>query len=257
MLLADPDATPLDLRFRLFGTSIRVHPFFWLLAVILGWDLTRNPILSDNGMLDLAVWVLACFLSILLHEFGHIWMGRLFGSHGHIVLHGMGGLAIGSNNLSRSWQRILVLAAGPGIQLLLYAALIGLIKAGYLPEPRTPLSFLIAILLAINLYWPLLNLLPIWPLDGGQITREVCVGASPRQGAMVALWISLIISAVIALNALAAQNGKAFLPFRYAPTSMWAAILFALFAVGSWQAIQMEKHRFRQRSFDDALPWER
>ncbi|MFO0843119.1 MAG: hypothetical protein U0797_12115 [Gemmataceae bacterium] len=146
-------------------------PFFWVMSVILGWNLTTNPVLSDNGMLDLAVWVLACFVSILLHEFGHIWMGQVFGSHG-IVLHSMGlRLAVGSNRLSRGWQRVLVSAAGPGIELLLWAALFGLLYAGYRPEPGTPLSLLVWILLTINLYYgALLNLLPIWPLDGGQIT---------------------------------------------------------------------------------------
>jgi stage IV sporulation protein FB len=257
VLLIDPPATPFDLRFRLFGVDVRVHPFFWLLSVILGWNLTVNPVLSDNGMLDLAVWVLACFLSILLHEFGHVWMGQAFGSRGHIVLHSMGGLAIGAGNVRASWQRILVSFAGPAIQLALWAALFGVLYAGYRPEPRTPLSLLVWILLTINLYWPLLNLLPIWPLDGGQITREAFAMASPRQGAIAALYLSLAVSAALAVNALMGRNGNAFIP--YAPTSTWMLILFAMFAVGSWQAIQQEKmaqHEYGSAS-DDRMPWER
>lgn len=256
MLLADPPATPLDLRFRLFGTYVRVHPLFWLMCLLLGWDFTKMRVLSDNGMTELAVWTVACFLSILLHEFGHVWMGRIFGTDGHIVLHSFGGLAIGSNDLRRGWQRVLVSAAGPGIQLLLYGGLIGLMKLGYSPEVRTPLWFLVLILLMINLYWPLLNLLPIWPLDGGQITREVCQGLSRQHGLLASLWISLVVSAVLAVNALLGQQGKGFIP--YAPTSMWMAIFFALFAVGSWQGIQMERAaRASYAEFDDRLPWER
>ena len=57
----------------------------------------------------------------------------------------------------------------------------------------------------INLFWPLLNLLPIWPLDGGQITREVSTAVSRRQGLVVSLWISLIVSGFLALHALVVE----------------------------------------------------
>lgn len=288
MLLIDPPATPFDLRFRLFGVDVRVHPFFWLLSVILGWNVTTRPVLDDSGMLDLLVWVLAVFVSILLHEFGHVWMGQVFGSRGHIVLHSMGGLAIGSSNVPSSWQRILVIAAGPGIQLLLFAAIVVLLISGTVPFPdqnggwgarvmlkwlagpermaqlaeanlaSPALSMLLSELLLINFFWALLNLLPIWPLDGGQITREVCAGVSPRNGVIAALYISLALSAVVAVNALMGYNGNPFLPW-YAPTGMWPLILFGMLAVGSWQAIQQEKmaqHEYGSEA-DDRMPWER
>lgn len=253
MLLAEPAPTPMDLRFRLFGTPVRVHPFFWLFTALLGWSYVERPEISDNGMLDLAIWILACFLSILLHEFGHVWMGKAFGSEGHIVLHSMGGLAIGSNNLTRGWQRVLVSAAGPGIQLLLWGGLKAMRQFGFRPDPGTPLWLLVDILLDVNWYWPLLNLLPIWPLDGGQITMEICAGISRRKGALVALWISLVVSAVLAVNGLMTRMGKeSFIP--YAPTGMFISIFFALFAIGSWQLIQAEQQTYRN---DDYLPWER
>jgi Zn-dependent protease len=285
VLLAEPDSTPFDLRFRLFGTPIRVHPLFWLVSVLLGWDLTRNPVLSDNGMPDLMVWVLASFVSILLHEFGHVWMGQVFGTRGHIMLHSMGGLAIGSSDLRSGWQRVLVYAAGPAIQLLLFTVLVAAVLFGVLPfpdrgsapvfavfrwlivnvgittpeqgaDPNPALALFTSLMLTINLLWPLLNLLPILPLDGGQITREICVGASRQNGLLAALWISLGTSAVLAVNALLAQtSGRAFLPF--APTSMWMAIFFALFAVSSWQMIQAEQQNRRSYYNDDRMPWER
>jgi stage IV sporulation protein FB len=257
VLLSESPPTPLDLRFRLFGVPVRVHPLFWLMSAILGWNLVNHPVISDNGMLELAVWILACFVSILLHEFGHVWMGQVFGAQSHILLQGMGGLAIGANNLRSGWQRVLVLAAGPGIQLLLWGALWGALWAGYRPEPRTPMALLVYILLTINLFWPLLNLLPIWPLDGGQITREVCAGLSPRNGSLTAFWISLVISATLAINALMGEKGEPFIPYSRPFTGMWLAIFFALFAVGSWQMIQVEQQSRYRSSYDDDLPWER
>ncbi len=114
MLLQEPEPTTMDLRFRLFGTHVRVHPLFWLITAILGFNSTNKPILPGNGLGDLVLWVFCVFFSILLHEFGHVWMGRLFGSEGHIVLQGMGGLAIGSNNQSCAMEAHSRLVRGAG-----------------------------------------------------------------------------------------------------------------------------------------------
>ena len=95
MLLADPQPTPFDLRFRLFRTHVRIHPLFWLIAVMLGWGYTHlHRPATGNIVGDLALWVGCVFVSILVHEFGHALTGRLFGSHAHIVLYGFGGLGI-------------------------------------------------------------------------------------------------------------------------------------------------------------------
>lgn len=257
MLLSESASTPFDLRFRLFGVDVRVSPWFWLLSAMLGWNLTRHPVLPGNGMAELGLWIVACFVSILLHEFGHIWMGQAFGSYGHILLHGWGGLAIGAGNVATRWQSILVSVAGPLIQLALWGALYGLLRAGLMTEviAQTPaLRLLLAFLLVINLYWPILNLLPVWPLDGGQITRQVALIASPRQGLLASLWLSLILSAALALNAFVGDKGNPFLPWP-APVGLWAGILFAMLAVGSWQGLQEE--RSHKSYYGDDLPWER
>ena len=98
--------------------------------------------------------------------------------------------------------------------------------------------------------------MPIWPLDGGQITREVCEGVAPRNGLLVSLWISLILSAGLAVNSLMGMTGRPFLP-RYVPADMWIAFLSAMFAAGSWQGIQAVQYSRERVYEDDALPWER
>ena len=62
------------------------------------------------------LWIACVFLSILLHEFGHVWAGRGFGSDASIVLYSFGGLAVGASDQRLRWQRIIVYLAGPGIQ---------------------------------------------------------------------------------------------------------------------------------------------
>jgi Zn-dependent protease len=256
VFLAEPAETPYDLRWWMFGVHVRVHPLFWLLSVLLGWNAYSGP----NGSLGLlAVWVACVFVSILLHEFGHVLMGWLFGSKGHIVLYSFGGLAIGSNNLSRRWQRILVLLAGPGIQLLFFAVLLAVWI--FLPLVAGPGLWgpygreVFWDLFQINLFWALLNLLPVFPLDGGQISREVCQGISPERGGAFALGLSMVVAAAIALHAFFGDRSPLPIPI---PTGPYTAILFALLAVTSFQALMMENERQRYRErVDDELPWER
>lgn len=239
----EPNETPYDLRWRMFGTPVRVHPMFWLVAVILGYDSTIRL-----GVGFVLAWVACVFVSVLLHEFGHVWMGRLFGSHGYIVLHSMGGLAIGSNQVARRWQRILVLLAGPGIQLVFWAIL--RFSAPWLLLSMPAASRLSAIsvlvmLLEINLFWPILNLLPIWPLDGGQIAREVCQALMPVRGTAFSLGISMVVSGVLAAHMLMASHGQPLIPFLEDYGDMFLAIFFALFCVNSFTALQAENERRR------------
>jgi stage IV sporulation protein FB len=244
----EPDETRFDLRWRMFGTPVRVHPMFWLVALILGYDATIRA-----GVGFVLAWVGCVFVSVLLHEFGHVWMGRLFGSHGHIVLFSFGGLAIGSNQLARRWQRILVLLAGPGIQLLFWLLLwktADLILDAVSLEWRRSVDRVLGMLIGINLLWPVLNLLPIWPLDGGQITREICQGLMPERGTSVSLGISLVVSGVLAVHCLMASQDRPLLP--YVPAfGMFTALFFAMFCVSSFAALQAENERRRHWDHDE------
>jgi Zn-dependent protease len=260
MMLSAPQPTPFDLRFRLFGTHVTVHPFFWVMALVFGWNAHSNrSLVGDNGMVALGLWVVCVFVSILLHEFGHVWMGRYFHADPYIVLHALGGLAIGASALYDWWKRLLVYIAGPAIQLALWGALLGLNRAGLLEwaVESSVLRFVLGQMMWINLVWPLFNLLPIWPLDGGQITREVCVRVADQRGLVVSIWISLVVSATLAVNAVMGTRGameqgmRPFIP--YAPTGTFSILFFAVFAFESWQALQAE--RSRQSFIDDHREW--
>jgi Zn-dependent protease len=233
----------------MFGTPVRVHPLFWLVSLILGYDTS-----IQLGVGYLLAWVACVFVSILLHEFGHVWMGRLFGSQGYIVLYSFGGLAVGSNRVPYAWQRILVLLAGPGIQLLLFAFIrwkgVWLLSLAP-PAWQDALAFVLDILIWINLFWPLLNLLPIWPLDGGQIMREVCLTLLPARGVAISLGISMVVSGVLAIHLLMAANGRPLIPGLPAFGGMLMALFFAMFCVSSYTALHAENERHRQWEHDE------
>ena len=257
MFLSEPSETRFDLRFWLFGVHIRVHPFFWLLTIILGWNFVGGAADQRTGLIYLSLWVICVFTSILIHEMGHVFMGRLFGSHGHIVLYSFGGLAIGSNALNRGWQRFLVSFAGPLIQfvvlavtILAYVFLLHKVPPAWQDQAERMLDFLFE----INLFWPLLNLLPIWPLDGGQMAREVFVGVTPRNGAYLSFALSACVAGILAVACVMAMNGHPLIP--YVPGDLYMALFFGYFCYMSFQGLQTEGVR-RQQYRDDEFPWER
>jgi Zn-dependent protease len=252
-MLIEPAPTPYDLRFHLFGTSVRVHPLFWLVMIIFGW-----PYL-DDGFIYLGLWVFCGFVSILLHEFGHVWAGKAFRSDGYIVLYGLGGLAVGASDIRGRWRRVVVYLAGPLIQLAGIYLPLKLWAQSLTPETlrNIPPQVLITvdILMAINLLWPLLNLAPVWPLDGGKVAREVCTWLVPGNGLRVSLILSAAVGALLAINSLMAANGRAFIPYIPAGGT-FMAFFYAILAFESFQALQ-QVPPWRRYEPDDRLPWER
>ena len=149
-------------RFSLFGFPIRVEFFFFLSAVFLGWR-------GRDGWLLLA-WVAIVFVAVMVHEFGHTFAYRRYGQHSQIVLHGFGGVTMATQRLAPA-QRIVVSLAGPLSGIVVLG-----IPAWILRESVTPSSFEQAVIMHdlfyVNVWWSLINLLPMWPLDGGQILHS-------------------------------------------------------------------------------------
>ncbi len=212
-MLGMPAPTAYDLRFQLFGIPVRVHPLFWLVTALLG----------GAGRDDLSVvllWMACVFVSILVHEFGHGLMGRFFGYQAQIALYGMGGLCESEGYRQTPQQRLAVIAAGPGAGLLLFVAVLLGVRLAYGVQPLDALSILgigpgnpldalakllpsgryvataVVFLIEINLIWSILNLVPIWPLDGGQITRVGLGMVSPSHGPRWAHVLSLLLAGV-------------------------------------------------------------
>lgn len=106
--------TPYDLRFNLLGIPVRVNPWFWGVAVVLGFGI------NDRNWPMVVVWVACVFVSILVHEFGHALMARSLGSSPSIVLWGMGGLCYSQAERQTLLQRLAVVLSGPAAGLGLY-----------------------------------------------------------------------------------------------------------------------------------------
>lgn len=227
----------MDISFRLLGTRVIVQPFFWITLALIGW-----PYFEMGGAIPLLIWVFAGFVSILLHEFGHVLVGRAFGSDGTIVLRAFGGVAIGAGNFRSAWKRIAVTAAGPGIQLVLFAILWLLDRFATEQVERLPpyAGLFFDFLLTINLYWAILNLLPIYPLDGGQITCDFLEHFFKRKGRTAGHAISMVIAGALAIF------------FLTQTTSMIFGIFLFMYAAMNFQILQSLREGYTP---PDDYPW--
>lgn len=259
LMLGEPQRTQFDLNFSVFGFPIRVSAFFWLIALFLGWGLVQE----DPKLLF--VWVLAVFVSILVHELGHAFAFRYYGISSHIVLYQFGGLAIPDNisagfGLGRSrspLSQIVISAAGPGVQLLTVVLIVVAVRlAGHRLPPVIPflpelllsgngapisnyaLFSLVSFLLYVNFYWAFLNLLPIYPLDGGQIAREVFLLLSIPDGIRNSLILSIVAAGGVAVFGVYQQR-------------IFLALMFGMLAFSSYQALQ----RYSGGGFGGGRPW--
>ena len=74
MLLSEPGRTDYDINFEMFGIPVRVHPAFFILPVLLGRGMIDSKMNVGVGMLLVAALF---FVSILIHELGHVFAYRL------------------------------------------------------------------------------------------------------------------------------------------------------------------------------------
>jgi Zn-dependent protease len=222
---------------------VRVHPLFWVIALLFGshW--------LDAGVQYALTWVAIVFVSILVHELGHALAYRRFGADSHIVLYAFGGLAVPWSAVRSRWQRIVVSLSGPGAQFLLCGAVYGSNEAFHWAGGSILLALTYAQLIFINLYWAIFNLLPVWPLDGGQVCSEVCMHFNPRTGLQTSLRISIgtaVAICVYSVLCVAATRNEGLefiheLPWWVPRGGIWTAVLFGMLAYQSYQVLERVK----------------
>ncbi len=238
--------------FEIFGVPVTVKPWFWFTVLIAG---------SSRELGGLLGWVVVCFVSILLHELGHVYAFRVFGAPAEVVLYGWGGLAIPHRGVRSTLGRFIVSLAGPAAGFCLAALTLLIARlAGWsvffgwhtmLPSiavfpaqaasvggvPAVYNFYLLANdLLWVNFYWGLVNLLPVYPLDGGQATRAVFEQYDPLHGRRNSLILSAVASAgVAALGIMEHSN--------------YIVLMFALLAAASLQSLDSERSRMWARTY--------
>ena len=206
------------IHFSILGIPVRVQPWFWLTMAFIGGRLHASNSLEIFLVL---VFIFAGFLSIMVHELGHALMIRRYGLPTAITLQAFGGFAsYPAGQLNRK-QSFFVTAAGPGLQFVFGLLLIALAHVIAIPDGSLFGPFLRDLIL-VSLIWSVLNCLPVYPMDGGQMLAAIL---GPRKQRFVHL-ISVIVAVVIGLAG-----------YFYLGTIL-LPIFMALFAWTNWQSFQ-------------------
>ncbi len=188
------------MRFRLAGFPVEIHPSFFILAGLLGFRL--------GDLRLILLWVVIVLVSILVHELGHAMFGRSYGLQPQIRLYSMGGVTSWSSGRGLTpRQSILVSLAGPAAGLALGGIVYGFSVLEPIELTRMG-DIVVGQLLFVNIVWSILNLMPIVPLDGGNVLRSLVHMYRGQRDERLPAMVSMVIAA--GLFALALSRGMTF-----------------------------------------------
>lgn len=218
MIIGSIPPTQYDLNFRLLGIPVRVHPLFWVFSLLLG---------ANQAPLGALVWVGVVFVSIVVHEMGHALVVRQIGWWPSIVLYQFGGLAMYRPTHHDPRKQMIISLAGPFAGFLLATVVVFVLRAtghevvtefgrpfGLVVDvywdkldrtanfDREAMYYLAHFLLEVNVWWGIMNLLPVYPLDGGQFLAQLLDYLRVPDALAKSLWVSIFTACAVAIYAL-------------------------------------------------------
>lgn len=145
-----------------------------MIAALLGLSGIREPAF-------IVAWILIVFVSILIHEFGHAFTARSLGAEVAIELNGIGGLtrwSVPATDFGPG-RRALVAFSGSAVGVV-FGVIVWAVAAQFGPYSGLT-AFVISRLIFVNVFWGLLNWLPIRPLDGGHLFEALLEKIAPKR----------------------------------------------------------------------------
>lgn len=223
------------MELKLGSIPVRITGRFLFMALILG--------INELDFAKLGIWVAVVLVSVVVHELGHALMGKAFGLQPAIELHGMGGHTTFSAPRTAGDPDRMKMGTGKSVAISLAGPFAGFFFAALLfaaqvfggLHPGHPLArHAISLLFAVNIGWGIFNLLPMLPLDGGNVMRSILTALSSSKGDKIARMISIAIAGAIAL-------------FAVSRSQWWVLYLGVLFGFQNVQALrQADQNRVDQ-----------
>jgi Zn-dependent protease len=209
--------------FRFAGVDVFLHWSWFLVAIIeINW---RGRDYSSP------LWnvyeYLALFLIVLLHEYGHaLACKQVGGTANRIMLWPLGGVAYVMPP-QRPGAVLWSIAAGPLVNVALLFVLPALAFLASMGGAFSPnVHTFVRAVWTINLLLLIFNILPIYPLDGGQILRALLWFPLGRMR-------SLMVATIIGF-----AGGAALILLAVAMQSPWMIILAAFMLISCWQGLR-------------------
>jgi stage IV sporulation protein FB len=230
---------------------IRIHIYFWLLAGLIGW-------LSTFSVVGTLIWMAVILVSVLFHEYGHALTATYFGQKVMISLEGFGGVTKRrGNNKLESWQEFLIVLNGPIAGFLLYFAARYLLDA-YGKDMGSIVNYSLTVAVYINLFWTIINLFPVLPLDGGQLVKIILEKIFGFKGVQYTGLLSLILCVVIGLAGFAfgyVFAGVVFFMLAFENFQSWKTLQSMTDADRDqtlWEQMKLAENALKEGDFDRA-----
>lgn len=209
---------------------ITIHPTFWIFAGLIGY-------LNSLSFIGTLIWIAIIFVSVLFHEFGHALTAVIFGQNPRIELVALGGLTYHNGQKLPFWKQFFIVLDGPifGFILVIIATLLLHIPA--LAQGMT--GSILSLARVVNLFWTVANLLPVMPLDGGQMLRIILERIFGHKGFKYTILTSMIVAVAISL-------------FFFLIHAFMIGALFFLLAFQSYDTFRRTRH-LSENDRDDGL----
>ena len=211
------------LEFTLLKIPIRVEPAFWITLGLLGFLSSQGaPGGMEVVLMSSILFVMAGFISILIHELGHALMIKKYKLPTEIVLSSFGGYATHPAGILTRIQSFLVTLAGPALQIVFGLAV--LMISRNLDLPNSMIQLFITFLIWVSIAWAILNCIPVLPMDGGRML-EAALG--PRR-----VKLTYTISMLVAVSACV---------YGFSIGQPFIGIFMAMFAFQNYQTLERFK----------------
>lgn len=210
---------------RLFGINVWLHWSWGLLAL---WVLSERQHLYSSPFWNLAETV-GLFAIVLMHEFGHALACRQVGGKAdEIVLWPFGGVAY-VQAPPRPGAQLWSIVAGPLVNVVLIPVFLVLptilVATGLAPDSDNFWKWLYTLSL-VNIVLLIFNMLPVYPLDGGQTLRSL-------------LWFKIgPIRSLYYASALGLVGALGLLILAFRSQGIWLGIIVFLLGTHCWQAFK-------------------
>ena len=170
------------MKFSFLKIPVYIQPTFWLLILLCSGALDR----ISYTPIFIAIII---FISLLVHEYGHGLTARYFGASPKIELHMQGGSTHYNGAHLNEKQNFLITINGPLFESLLIVIPYLLLKFHIFQNMH--INYFLYLTMRINFFWCLVNLVPIYPLDGGHICKYILKSKFGDSGIRASIIISI------------------------------------------------------------------
>jgi Zn-dependent protease/CBS domain-containing protein len=188
---------------RVGETVVRIHLTLVVLLAWYAWEGWR--VAGAQGAMDQFLFIALLFVSVLLHEFGHIRAAHRYGiPTPDVILTPIGGIARIARMPDKPVQELVIALAGPLVTLVIAAVLAALILLGSSSGSIAALGSgeisLWTALFWTNVVLLVFNLIPAFPMDGGRVLRALLAARIGMvRGTRIAARVGQVLAVVLAI----------------------------------------------------------